>query len=67
MFYVMWLNLKYINNNNNNNNNNKHPFGETYACFGCEAKTGAERILVIFQDRLMFSHINQKVSARAFH
>ena len=25
------------------------------------------RILVIFQDRLMFSHINQKVSARAFH
>ena len=30
-------------------------------------KTGVIRILVIFQDRPMFSHIIQKVSARAFH
>jgi len=28
---------------------------------------GVERILVIFQDRPMFSHIIRKVSARAFH
>ena len=28
---------------------------------------GAVRSLVIFQDRPMFSHITQKVSARAFH
>jgi len=28
---------------------------------------GAMRILDIFQDRPMFNHINQKVSARAFH
>jgi len=28
---------------------------------------GAMRILDIFQDRAMFSHIIQKVSARAFH
>jgi len=36
-------------------------------CFGCETKNGVVRILVIFQDRPMFSHIIQKVSARAFH
>ena len=28
---------------------------------------GEVRIFVIFQDRSVFSHINQKVSARAFH
>jgi len=28
---------------------------------------GVVRILVIFQDRPMFSHISQKVLARAFH
>ena len=28
---------------------------------------GVKRIFVIFQDRSMFSHIIQKVSARAFH
>ena len=42
-------------------------FGERYTCFGQENKTGVERILVIFQHRPMFSHIIQKVSARAFH
>ena len=26
-------------------------FGECYTCFGCEAKRGVVRILVIFQDR----------------
>jgi len=29
--------------------------------------TGVVGILVIFQDRPMFSHIIQRVSARAFH
>ena len=28
---------------------------------------GVELILIIFQDRPMFGHIIQKVSARAFH
>jgi len=43
--------------------------GEWYTCFGCECetKTGVARILVIFQDRHMFSYIIQMVSARAFH
>ena len=41
-------------------------FREFYTCFGCETKTGV-RVLVIFQDRPMFSHIIQKVSAKAFH
>jgi len=35
--------------------------------FGCETKTGVVGILVIFQDRPMFIHIIQKVSARASH
>jgi len=35
-------------------------------CFGCETKTEVVRIQVIFLDRPMFSHIIQKVSARAF-
>jgi len=38
-----------------------------YTCFGYETKTGVVRILVIFQDRPMFSHIIRKASARAFH
>jgi len=33
----------------------------------CENETGIERILIIFQDRLMFNYMIQKVSARAFH
>jgi len=33
---------------------------------GNETKTGAVRILVIFQDRPMFSHIIQKLSPRPF-
>jgi len=35
--------------------------------FGCEIKTRVVRILVIFQDRPIISHIISKVSARAFH
>jgi len=42
-------------------------FREFYTCFGCETTTGVVRILVNFQDRPMFGHIIQKVSARAFH
>jgi len=45
----------------------KPRFGECYTCFGCENKTEVVRILVVFQDRPMFGHIIQKVSARAFH
>jgi len=45
----------------------KTRLGECYTCFGYETKTGVVRILVIFQDRPMFSLIIQKVSARAFH
>jgi len=33
----------------------------------CKTKTGIVRVLVIFQDKPKFSHIIQKVSARAFH
>jgi len=39
----------------------KPRFGERYAGFGHDTKTGVVRILVIFQDRTMFSHIIQKV------
>jgi len=35
-------------------------------CFGCEPETGIARIRIIFFDRPMFSHIIQKVWARAF-
>jgi len=45
----------------------KPRFGECYACFGYETKTGLTRILVIFQDGAMFSHIIEKVLTRAFH
>ena len=45
----------------------KPRFGECHTRFECETKMGAVRILVIFQDRSMFSHIIRKVSARAFH
>jgi len=34
--------------------------------FGCENKIGIASISIIFQDRLMFSHIIQKASTRAF-
>ena len=37
----------------------KPRFGECNTCFGCEAKPGVDRILVIFQDRPMLSHIIQ--------
>jgi len=33
---------------------------------GCESKTGVAHILVTFQDRPMFSHINGKLSPRPF-
>jgi len=36
----------------------------TYTCLGNETKTGVVRILVIFQRRPMFSHINGKLSPR---
>jgi len=45
----------------------KPGFRGFYGCFGSETKTGVVRILVIFQDRPMFSHIIQKVFARASH
>jgi len=45
----------------------KPRLGECNTWFGCETETGVVRALVIFQDRPMFSHINRKVSARAFH
>jgi len=35
-----------------------------YTCFGCETKTKVVRILVFFQHRHMFSHINGKLSPR---
>jgi len=38
-----------------------------WKAIGCETKMGVVRILIIFQDGSTFSHINQKVSARAFH
>ena len=37
-----------------------------YTRFGYETKTGIVRILVIFQHRPMFSHINGKLSLRPF-
>jgi len=40
--------------------------GMLHTFFGYETKTGEERILVIFQDRPMFSHINGKISLRPF-
>jgi len=39
----------------------------TIARFGCENIPGEVPISVIFQGTPMFSHIIQKVSARAFH
>jgi len=42
----------------------KKRLGECNTCFGYETKTGVERILVIFQHRPMFSHINGKLSPR---
>jgi len=41
--------------------------GEYYPCLEFETKTKVVSIWVVFQDRHMFSHIIQKVSARAFH
>jgi len=41
-------------------------FTESIACFGCETETGVVRILVIFQDGLIISHINGKLSPRPF-
>ena len=41
---------------------NKPPcFGVRPTCFGHETKTGVVHILVIFQHRPMFSHINGKL------
>ena len=46
----------------------KTPFWRMlYTCLGRETKTGLVRILVIFQDRLMFSHIIRKALVLAFH
>jgi len=42
----------------------KHLFRGVLAT--CETKKGVVRILVIFQDRLMLSHINGKLSPRPF-
>jgi len=36
----------------------------SYTCFGRETKTGVLRILVIIQDRPLFSHIILKVARR---
>jgi len=47
--------------------NDSPVLGISYLCFGFENKPGLVRILIMFQDRPMFSHIIQKVSARAFH
>ena len=44
----------------------KKRFGKCYTCLGRENKTGVVCILVNFEDRPMFSHIIQNVSARAF-
>jgi len=41
--------------------------GTLYLFWVCETKTGLLSILVVFQDRLMFSHIIREVSVRAFH
>ena len=45
----------------------KHLFSTVLTCFG-ENKTGVVRvrILIIFQDRLTFSHINGELSLRLF-
>jgi len=40
---------------------------ESYACFWCETKTGEVRTSVFFEDAPKFSHVTEKVSARAFH
>ena len=51
-----------------NHSKNKTPYrGIMLYLFGCETKTGVVCVLVIFQDRPMFSHIIKKVLARAFH
>jgi len=41
-------------------------FWECYTCFGYATTMGVGRISVIFQDRPMFGHIIQKVSAESF-
>ena len=40
--------------------------GSLYTCFVTGNKTGIERILVIFQDRPMFSRMNGKILPRSF-
>ena len=45
---------------------NETPVWEVLTCFRCENKMGSLRIFVIFQDRPMFSHINEKLSPRPF-
>jgi len=40
--------------------------GDSFTCFGCATKTGIVRILVIFQDRIMFSLLIRQVTMRAF-
>jgi len=40
----------------------KSCFRECYTCFGYETKTGVVLILVIFQCKSLFSHINGKLS-----
>ena len=44
----------------------KPPFWGMSTCFGYETKTGVVHILVIFQDKIMFSHIKGKLPPRPF-
>jgi len=52
---------------NQNTVKTKHTFqGVLYLGFCCETKMGLVGVLVIFQDRPMFSHIDGKLSPRPF-
>jgi len=42
-------------------------FQVDHAFLGCKTKTGVLRILIVFQDRSLFSNMILKISARAFH
>jgi len=42
----------------------RNTYMEVLSCFGCGNNTGV--ILLFFQDRPMFSHINGKLSPRPF-
>ena len=55
-----------LNDQHHSNSKNERPVSSSSACFGCETKTGVVGILVIFQDRPMFSHINGTLAQRPF-